>query len=136
MLESWGRGIGLMISECRRVGLPDPEFHSDGAFVQVVFRYTQDAVGQNPIATRQLPDSFPTVIPQVKKVLVAIGNNICSAKEIMELMSLKDKSNFLENYLYPAIKLNLVEPLYPEQPRHPKQKYHLTEQGKALLKKR
>ena len=26
VLESWGRGIGLMISECRRVGIPDPEF--------------------------------------------------------------------------------------------------------------
>jgi ATP-dependent DNA helicase RecG len=29
---------------------------------------------------------------------------------------------------------NLVEPLYPEQPKHPKQKYRLTEKGKELLK--
>ena len=135
VLESWGRGIGLMISECRRVGLPDPEFHSDGAFVQVVFRYIQDTVGQNPTATPQLPDSHPRVIPQVQKVLAAIGNNTYSAKEIMESIGLKDKSNFLENYLYPAIGLKLVEPLYPEQPKHPKQKYYLTEQGKILLKR-
>lgn len=54
VLESWGRGIGLMISECRRVGLPDPEFHSDGAFVQVVFRYVQDTIGQNPTVIPQL----------------------------------------------------------------------------------
>ena len=135
VLESWGRGIGLMVSECRRVGLPDPEFHSDGAFVQVVFRYVRDTVGQNPTATPQLPYSSPTVIPQVEKVLVAIGDNTYSAKEIMKLMGLKDKSNFLENYLYPAIGLKLVESLYPEQPKHPKQKYHLTEKGKALLKR-
>lgn len=38
ILESWGRGIGLMVSECQRVGLPAPEFHTDGAFVWVVFR--------------------------------------------------------------------------------------------------
>ena len=25
VLESWGRGIGLMISECRRVRIPVPE---------------------------------------------------------------------------------------------------------------
>ena len=130
VLESWGRGIGLMISECRRVGLPDPEFHSDGAFVQVVFRYVRDTVGQNFTVTPQLPHSCPTVSPQVKKVLVAIDGNTCSAKEIMESMGLKDKSNFLENYLYPAIGLKLVEPLYPEQPKHPKQKYNLTEKGK------
>ena len=135
VLESWGRGIGLMISECRRVGLPDPEFHSDGAFVQVVFRYVRDTVGQNFTVTPQLPHSCPTVSPQVKKVLVAIDGNTCSAKEIMESMGLKDKSNFLENYLYPAIGLKLVEPPYPEQPKHPKQKYNLTEKGKTLLKR-
>ena len=134
VLESWGRGIGLMISECRRVGLPDPEFHSDGSFVQVVFRYVRDTVGQNPTATPQLPHSYPTVIPQVEKVLAAIGGDTYSAKEIMESMGLKDKRNFLKNYLYPGIELNLVEPLYPEQPKHPKQKYYLTEKGKTLLK--
>lgn len=53
----------------------------------------------------------------------------------MESIGLKDKSNFLENYLYPAIGLKLVEALYPEQPKHPKQKYYLTEKGKDLLKK-
>lgn len=134
VLESWGRGIGLMISECRRVGLPDPEFHSDGSFVQVVFRYVRDTVGQIPTVTPQLPHSHPTVIPQVEKVLAAIGGDTYSAKEIMESMGLKDKRNFLKNYLYPGIELNLVEPLYPEQPKHPKQKYYLTEKGKTLLK--
>lgn len=48
-------------------------------------------------------------------------------------MGLKDKSNYLENHLYPAIGLKLVEPLYPNQPKHPKQKYHLTEKGKTFL---
>lgn len=86
-------------------------------------RYVRDTVGQDP-----------TVTPQVEKVLVAIGVNTHSAKEVMESMGLKDKGNFLENYLYPAIELKLVEPLYPEQPKHPKQKYRLTEKGKALLK--
>ena len=53
---------------------------------------------------------------------------------MMELIGLKDKSNFLENYLYPAIGLDLVEPLYPENPKHPRQKYRLTEKGKGLFK--
>lgn len=29
--------------------------------------------------------------------------------------------------------IDLVEPLYPEQPNHPRQKYRLTEKGKNLL---
>ncbi len=41
--------------------------------------------------TPQLPHSTP----QVEKVLVAIGVNTHSAKEVMESMGLKDKGNFL-----------------------------------------
>ena len=50
------------------------------------------------------------------------------------MMGLKDKSNFLEFYLYPAIRKNLVAPLYPDNPKHPRQKYHLTEEGLELLR--
>ncbi len=133
ILESWGRGIGLMINECRRVGIPEPEFHTDGNAVWVVFHYTQHTVGQAPTVTPQLPHSNPTVTPQLEKALVAIADNTSSAKEIMNLMGLKDKRNFLETYIYPAIELNLVEAIYPDSPKHPKQKYRLTEKGKALL---
>ena len=59
----------------------------------------------------------------------------CSVKEIMSLLNLKDRSNFLKNYLAPALAGNLIAMKYPEQPRHPRQKYTLTEKGKALLDK-
>ena len=48
-------------------------------------------------------------------------------------LQLKDRENFLNNYLTPSIYAGWVEPLYPNQPKHPKQKYYLTEKGKALL---
>ena len=54
-----------------------------------------------------------------------------SAKEIMECIKLKDKTYVLDKYLYPAMEEGYVEQLYPE---NPKQKYMLTEKGKALLK--
>lgn len=37
MLESWGRGIKLMVDECAKAGLPKPHIKSDGQFVKVVF---------------------------------------------------------------------------------------------------
>lgn len=135
VLESWGRGIGLMISECRRVSIPEPEFHTDGNSVWVIFRYTRKAVGNAPTVTPQLPDSYPTVAPQVAKVLSVIREQTLSTKEIMSIIGLKDKSNFLELYLYPAVRQNLVEPIYPESPKHPRQKYRLTDKGKKLLKR-
>lgn len=64
VLESWGRGIGLIISECRRVGIPDPEFHTDGNSVWVIFRYTRRTVGYDPTVTRQLPHKWRECCPQ------------------------------------------------------------------------
>lgn len=58
LLESWGRGIRLMIDECRNANIPDPEFHTDGSSVWVVFRYELETAGQ-------APDKYPTSIRQV-----------------------------------------------------------------------
>lgn len=56
--------------------------------------------------------------------------------EMMGLTQLKDRESFLNNYLNPSINAGWVESLYPHQPKLPKQKYRLTEKGKALLKKK
>lgn len=40
---------------------------------------------------------------------------------------------FMKNILKPAIAMKLVEPLYPDKPHHPKQKYRLTDIGKAMM---
>ena len=54
ILESWGRGIKLMVDECRRVGIPDPEFHCDGGFVWVIFHYTRNIAGEDRPSTDQV----------------------------------------------------------------------------------
>lgn len=121
--------------ECRKAGLPSPEYRLGGGFVVLVFRYAPKAMEENPIATPQPPHSNPTVTPQVGKLIAALSDGSYSPKEIMEAIGLKDKSNFLENYLNAAIGLEFVETVYPGLTKHsPKQKYRLTEQGKALLK--
>lgn len=128
VLESWGRGIGLMVDECRRVGIPDPEFHADGNFVWVVFHYAQRTV-------EQVPHKYPASTPQVETLVNIIADNLLSVKEIMDLMQLKDRKSFLNGYLNPSMEAGWVEPLFPEQPKHPKQKYRLTEKGKTFLKR-
>ena len=65
VLENWGRGISLMVEECRRVGIQDPEFHTDGGFVWVVFHYSQPA-DIIPTSTPQVPHKHPTSTPQDK----------------------------------------------------------------------
>jgi ATP-dependent DNA helicase RecG len=55
-----------------------------------------------------------------------------SRKEIQEVLELKDRRNFRENYLGPAIAQELVSMKYPHNPSHNKQKYHLTAKGETL----
>ena len=128
LLENWGRGISLMTEECKKARLPEPEYKLGDGFVVLVFRFAKS----DPTSTRQAPDKYPTSTRQVESLIRLIGENLYSVKEMMQLMQLKDRENFLNNYLTPSIYAGWVEPLYPNQPKHPKQKYYLTEKGKAL----
>ena len=53
---------------------------------------------------------------------------------MMEVLGLRHRPNFLEYHLNPAIKGGLVRMLYPDSPRHPRQKYVLTPKGLLLFK--
>lgn len=47
----------------------------------------------------------------------------------MEIVGLKNRPNFLEHSLTPAIQEGIVKMKYPNSPRHPRQKYLLTVKG-------
>lgn len=84
---------------------------------------------------RNLGDKFETSNENIIKVVKAIGENKLSVKEILTAVGLKDRENFMNNMLNPAIKEGFVRMLYPESPRHPRQKYLLTVKGMGLYSK-
>ena len=87
----------------------------------------------DPTSTRQVPDKLIPDSIFISKLINAIGNEQLSVKEIMKFISLSDRENFLDNYLNPAIKDGFVRLLYPDSPRHPRQKYLLTVKGLAAF---
>lgn len=66
------------------------------------------------------------------RLLLALGEQELSVKEIMGGLGLKDRKNVLNLYLNPAIAEGYVRLLYPQSPRHPRQRYLLTVKGQAL----
>lgn len=68
-----------------------------------------------------------------QKLVAIIGEEGRSAKEILGLLNLHDRKNLLEYYLAPAQATGFVTMLYPDKPRHPRQKYLLTAKGLTLL---
>lgn len=69
------------------------------------------------------------------RLIKVIGHEQMSIKQMLEGVGLKDRMNFLEYNLNPAISEGFVCMLYPDKPRHPRQKYLLTVKGLALYKK-
>ena len=97
----------------------------------------------NRTSTPQVPHKYPTSMgqaqdklhtdnPNIKKLTLVVGEKELSMKEIMEGFELKDRKNVLNLYLTPAIAEGYIRLLYPQSPRHPRQKYLLTMKGMAL----
>ena len=67
--------------------------------------------------------------------LLEIMDGEMSRGRIMTALKLKNRSNFLEYYLAPALKIGLLEMTQPDSPRSPTQKYRLTARGLELKEK-
>ena len=63
------------------------------------------------------------VTEQVERLLEVIGDKEYSTKELMELLGLKHRPTFRDNYLLPSLELGLIEMTVPDKPNSSKQKY-------------
>lgn len=69
----------------------------------------------------------------VAALLSAIGGEYMSVLQMMQALKLKGRANFVKNYLTPALEGGYLCMLYPDSPRHPRQKYRLTPRGSLAL---
>ena len=77
-------------------------------------------------------ETISVLSENIKRLIVAIGTGEMSVKEMMEKVGLKNRPNFLEYSLTPALQNGLVTTKFPNSPRHPRQKYLLTVKGLAV----
>lgn len=92
----------------------------------------QDKFGTS---TGEVLNQFDAGNHNIQQLVLAVGELQMSVKEMMDTLSLKGRDNFLKVYLNPAIEEQYVRLLYPNSPRHPRQKYLLTVKGMALYSK-
>ena len=106
---------------------------------------TEQVPNKRRTSTEQVQDKFGTSNPistgnqlytedeNTIRLVMSIGLEKLSIKEIMGKIELKHRPTFMENYLNPAIENGFVRLLYPDSPRHPRQKYLLTVKGMMLF---
>ena len=77
------------------------------------------------------PERPPQVTPQVKSLVRSLEGER-TRSEILSDLGLKDRLHLAAGYLRPALAEGLVEMTYPDSPRSRKQRYRLTDKGRAL----
>ena len=130
LMEKAGRGSVLMVQQCDDAGLPRPFWKSDPKLGVTV--------------TFSAPEVTPEVGHQVstKSALsqhqVEILRKCLSESAIGDLMSVagrSDRTKFRNQVLKPLLDARWVAMTNPEKPNSSKQRYLITELGKALLAK-
>lgn len=137
-LENWGSGAQRIIETCRSQGLEEPIWTSDGGFITVTFKRPSHQItsqekktakeaseDNNSLNTPQAPPKHPSSTPQVELLKQKMGNAYMTMKEIAELCGIKDLKYFRKSYIIPALEIGVIERLYPNHPKHPKQQYRL-----------
>ena len=95
---------------------------------------TRQVPDKYPASTRQDPDKLLPGNANIVKVVRTMGLAEWRIKDLMAEMGLKDRENFMANYLTPAMSEAYLRPLYPDAVRHPRQRYLLTVKGMSLYK--
>ena len=132
-IEAWGRGVERIFAACRAAGVPEPvlryepndmclEFMFDAAYLKVL------RAGQ-----KQTPQVTEQVTEQVERLIAALNNQTLSLQELMLLLGLLHRPNFMALYLRPALDAKYLQMTVPDKPNSRLQKYKLTVLGRQWL---
>ena len=88
-------------------------------FIEFLLQAISDALSE-VITTAQVNEQ---VNAQVNLLLVKLGRETLSAKELMSRVGLKHRQNFQKNYLKPALEQRAIEMTIPDKPNSNQQKY-------------
>ena len=59
----------------------------------------------------------------------------CSMKQLLKTVREKNRMRLMNLYIKPLMVVGLIEMIHPEVPKHPKQKYKLSDKGRVFLLK-
>ena len=92
---------------------------------------------ENQEVMNKLFQAFPNFGKAHAQVITTTLNTCKSpslVKDVMAACNISSRTTFDRVYFGPIKELGLILPIYPDNPRHPQQKYYLTEIGLEVLK--
>ncbi|MBW1923538.1 MAG: Fic family protein [Deltaproteobacteria bacterium] len=96
-------------------------------FVEFMLEVIRETLGD--MGSDQAADQ---VSDQVQRLLRLVDQEFVTVTEMMTGVGLSHRPTFRKNYLRPALDAGLLEMKYPENPKHPRQRYRLTSKGRSM----
>ena len=137
LVEQIGSGIRRIRQLCRDYGVAEPLMDVSENWVTTMFvrPIEHPAFRETRHATPKVPPKYhpstPQVPPQVSDLIRSLDGEQ-TQQEILIGLGLKDRKHLRTQYVQPALAEGLIEMTIPNKPRSSKQKYRLTERGRAL----
>ena len=133
--ENAGYGIDKMLV-WEKLTKGKVEFTSDLVCSTITYWFGEQAGGQAKEQARVQAGVQAGVQAkeQVQRLVNVIREDAYTVSDLLRLLHLTGRRNFVENYLKPAIEEGYVLRAYPDKPKHPNQRYYLSEKGLKLVK--
>lgn len=106
---------------------PDPT-----STLQAPYKYPTSTGADNRTSTEQALNKFFAENENILRLVSQMGEEQWKVADLLKAIGLKDRQSFNNVYLTPAMKEGFVRMLYPDSPRHPRQRYLLTVKGIGL----
>ena len=115
-LESWGTGVSRMVEACKAVGLPEPEYGTDGAFVWITFKRPNSVTNSDT-------NSDTLTLSDKQKEVLAYCIIARSSREILEHIGVTYHHKNIVKFINSLVDVGLLERTIPDAPNSPRQKY-------------
>ncbi len=126
-LESWGTGVNRMVEACKAVGLPEPEYGTDGAFVWITFKRPNAVAGLDTNLDTNLDTDLDTNsvtdLSDKHKEVLSFCTVARSSREIMEHIGVTNHTKNRDRFVNYLVDNGLLERTIPDLPNSPLQKY-------------
>ena len=120
-LESWGTGVSRMVDACKAVGLPEPEYGTDGAFVWITFKRPNSVT--NLDTNLDTPLNKKLYLSDKHKEVLAYCIIARSSREILEHIGVTNHTKNRDRFINSLVDEGYLERTIPDAPNSPRQKY-------------
>ena len=134
-LESWGTGVSRMVDACKAVGLPEPEYGTDGAFVWITFKRPSRVANLDTSLDTSLDTNINSNtnsdtnsdtkydLSDKQKEVLAYCIIARSSREILEHIGVTNHTKNRERFVNYLVDEGYLERTIPDSPNSPQQKY-------------